>query len=125
MDKTIKVYYIIICIVLALILILFIPLNAIFNQNPIKKSNEDKDKSKNIIPIQKQRSLTSIKVLKLPQKIYYKEGEIFDKSGMIIKGIYDDNTQSYIDNYIVDKTSPLTIYDSEITISYKEKKHSY
>ena len=122
MDKTIKVYYIIICIVLALILILFIPLNAIFNQNPIKKSNEDKDKSKNIIPIQKQRSLTSIKVLKLPQKIYYKEGEIFDKSGMIIKGIYDDNTQSYIDNYIIDKNSPLTIYDSELAICYKDKK---
>ena len=122
MDKTIKAYYIVICIVLVLILILFIPLTVIFDQNPIKKSNEEKDKSKNIIPIQNQRTLTSIKVLKLPQKIYYKEGEIFDKSGMIIKGIYDDSTQSYIDSYIVDKTSPLTIYDSEITISYKDKK---
>ena len=120
MDKTVKIYYIIIFLALVLIIILFIPLIILFEQNPIKKTNEDK--SKNIIPIQSQRNLISIKIIKLPQKIYYKEGEIFDKSGMIIKGIYDDNTQSYIDNYIIDKNSPLTIYDSELAICYKDKK---
>ena len=40
---------------------------------------------------------------------------------MIIKRIYDDNSQSYVDNYIIDKVPLLTIYGSLITI----KKSKY
>ena len=66
----------------------------------------------------KQKNLIKIEILKMPNKIEYKEGEKFDKSGMIIKAIYDDGTESNIDNYAIDKTSPLSIYDSLISITY-------
>ena len=32
--------------------------------------------------------LFSIKILRMPYKLQYKEDELFDKLGMIIKGIY-------------------------------------
>ena len=69
----------------------------------------------------KQKNLIKIEILKMPNKIEYKEGEKFDKSGMIIKAIYDDGTESNIDNYAIDKTSPLSIYDSLISITYNGK----
>ena len=119
MDKNLKIYYIIITLSLIIILILLFLLILVFNDSEsiIKPDNN------NIIePIQNKKILSSIKILRMPYKLQYKEGEIFDKSGMIIKGIYDDNSQSYVDSYIIDKVSPLTIYDSLITISYKGKK---
>jgi protein tyrosine/serine phosphatase len=120
MDKTIKIYYISIFIILAVILLLFIPLVIIFNKKPVRQPNNDII----VFPNEKKRALTSIKIVKFPQKLYYKEGELFDKTGMIIKAIYDDKTQTYVDNYIIDKTSPLSLYDSHITFSYKDKKDS-
>ena len=69
----------------------------------------------------KQKNLIKIELLKMPNKLEYKEGETFDKSGMIIKAIYDDGTESNIDNYTIDKTSPLSIYDSLISITYNGK----
>ena len=123
MDITVKNYIII--FILLIILILFIPLTIILNDtvSPTKSEdlndNNNNNENDNIIIIPK--ILTSIKILKAPYKIQYKEGEIFDKYGMIIKGIYDDNSQKYIDNYIIDKILPLTIYDTNIIISYKGK----
>ena len=69
----------------------------------------------------KQKNLIKIEILKMPNKMEYKEREKFDKSGMIIKAIYDDGTESNIDNYAIDKTSPLSIYDSLISITYNGK----
>ena len=40
---------------------------------------------------------------------------------MIVKAKYNDGTESFIDNYTIDKVNPLTIYDSEVTISYQGK----
>ena len=119
MDKIIKKYYLIIAITLIIIIILFIPLIIIFDSISISNSNEELNNNQKISPPYK--TLISIKILRLPDKIKYQEGELLDKKGMIIKACYDDNTESYIDDYIIDKTSPLTIYDSKITIKYKEK----
>ena len=123
MDITVK-NYIIIFILLIIILILFITLTIILNDTVSPTKSEDlndnnNNENDNIIIIPK--IFTSIKILRAPYKMQYKEGEIFDKSGMIIKGIYDDNSQIYIDNYIIDKILPLTIYDTNIIISYKGK----
>ena len=119
MDKIIKKYYLIIAITLIIIIILFIPLIIIFDSISISNSNEELNNNQKISPPYK--TLISIKILRLPDKIKYQEGELLDKKGMIIKAYYDDNTESYIDDYKIDKTSPLTIYDSKITVIYKEK----
>ena len=41
---------------------------------------------------------------------------------MIIKVLYNDNTESFIDNFEINQNSPLTIYNSKIIISYKDQK---
>ena len=63
----------------------------------------------------------NIKISKNPNKMKYKEGELFDKSGLVINAIYLDKTNKNIEDYFIDKILPLTVYDSIITISYKEK----
>ena len=109
-----KKNYKIIALVLIIIIICSIPFIIIFD----RYDSSEVDNSNNNI---NQKEITSIEISKMPNKIKYKEGEIFDKTGMIIKAIYNDKTESNIDGYIIDKTQPLTIYDSQITISYKDK----
>ena len=94
MDKLIIKYYITILIALAIILIMFIPLVVIFNK---RKSSSSGIKIEFLSP-PNPKILKSIKVLRTPDKIEYKEGENFDKSGMILKAIYEDNTQFYIND---------------------------
>ena len=67
-----------------------------------------------------EKLVSFIKIMKLPNKIQYKVGEVFDKRGMIIQAIYTDNTESNVENYFIDKILPLTIYDTKIKITYKE-----
>ena len=75
MDKNLKIYYIIITLSLIIILILLFLLILVFND------------SKSIIKPDN-KMLFSIKILRMPYKLQYKEDELFDKLGMIIKGIY-------------------------------------
>ena len=119
MDKLIIKYYITILIAFSIILIMFIPLLVIFNK---RKSSSSGIKIEFLSP-PNPKNIKSIKVLRAPDKIEYKEGENFDKSGMILKAIYEDNTQSYINDneYEINIISPLTIYDSKISFSYKGK----
>ena len=67
-----------------------------------------------------EKLVSSIKIMKLPNKIQYKVGEVFDKRGMIIQAIYTDNTESNVENYFIDKILPLTIYDTKVKITYKD-----
>ena len=55
----------------------------------------------------------------------YKEGESFDKNGMIIKAVYSDKTEDEISDYTIDKNQSLTIYDSVVTVSYKGKTATF
>ena len=68
------------------------------------------------------KNISSIEVIKMPNKIKYKEGEIFDETGMIVQALYNDSTKLKITNYtIIDYNKTLTIYDTTIIISYEEK----
>ena len=71
------------------------------------------------------KSVYSIEIVQARDKRIYKEGEVFDKTGMIVKAFYNDGTESTIDDYIIDKIKPLTIYDSVITVSYQGKEESF
>ena len=115
MDKSMKKNYKIIGLVLIAIITLSIII-ILFTYS--SKNNSNSNNNEKIIDT---KIVDSIEVLQLPDKRFYKEGEIFDKTGMIVKVKYNDGTESFIDNYIIDKVNPLTIYDSEVTISYKGK----
>ena len=120
MDRTMKNFKII-GIALISIITLSIPLIVTFF-NISKKNKPDNSKKIINLNIIDSKSVESIEIVQIPDKRIYKEGEIFDKTGMIVKAIYNDGTDSIIDNYLIDKIMPLTIYDSEITISYQGKE---
>lgn len=47
------------------------------------------------------KSIQSLFISKFPDKMEYKEGEIFDPSGMVVRAYYNDNTTEEITNYTV------------------------
>ena len=66
------------------------------------------------------KNLTGIEVSKMPNKVKYEEGDIFDKSGLEVKAKYSDNKDEIIKDYTIDKeNSPLKLEDKEVIISYK------
>lgn len=62
--------------------------------------------------------LVSLKIVSMPTKIEYKEGETFDKTGLVVHAVYEDGKENEITDYTIDKTGPLTLDDTEVTISY-------
>ena len=107
--------------IIGLVLISIITLSIIFIIIFTYSSKNNDSNSNNNEKIIDEKIVDSIEVVQAPDKRFYKEGEIFDKTGMIVKAKYNDSTESFIDNYTIDKVNPLTIYDSEITISYQGK----
>jgi len=69
----------------------------------------------------KEKVLDSIVVSTLPTKTKYEAGETFDPTGMVIKAKYSDYTYEDVTDYTIDKTEPLTVLDTEVTISYQGK----
>ena len=63
--------------------------------------------------------LTGISVSRLPNIRSYVTGQRFDTVGMQITATYEDGSTALIGNdlYAVDKTDPLTLEDTEVTIS--------
>ena len=102
------------------LLIPFILLTFFTNEEILKKEEKDDKKECD----KKNKTLVYIFIEKLPDKMKYKEGEIFDETGIILKGYYDDDTYSEIFDYIINTTSPLTIYNREICFIYRGETYS-
>ena len=98
----------------------------IFSITNISKNSKPDNIQKIInLKIIDSKAVDSIEIVQVPDKRIYKEGEVFEKAGMIVKAFYNDGTESTIDDYIIDKIKPLTIYDSVITVSYQGKEESF
>lgn len=71
-----------------------------------------------IFPQTEARTLEKIEITREATKTTYYYGEIFDKTGMIVKASYDDGTtdENFMD-YTVDKTEALTLSDTLITLT--------
>ncbi len=66
------------------------------------------------------KNLTGIEISKMPKKVKYEEGDIFDKSGLEVKAKYSDNKDEIIKDYTIDKEkTPLKLKDKEVIVSYK------
>ncbi len=70
---------------------------------------------------EKEKVLEELVVGTLPTKTKYEAGEIFDPTGMVIKAKYSDYTDVDVTNYTIDKTGPLSVADTGITVSYEGK----
>lgn len=63
--------------------------------------------------------VTSISIEENPTKTNYVVGQTFDPTGMKVVAHYSDNTKKVITDYTIDKTGPLSLKDTNITISYQ------
>lgn len=63
--------------------------------------------------------LTGIEITTPPSKIEYVEGETFDSTGMVVTANYSDGSAEAVTDYTVDKTEPLTVSDTVVTVSYE------
>ena len=54
-----------------------------------------------VFPATEERSLTGIKVIKMPDKTAYDVGDSFDSSGMTVTAVYDDGTTEEVTGYTV------------------------
>lgn len=64
--------------------------------------------------------LYGLKITHAPNKTTYKEGETFDKTGMVITAMYDDLTNKEVTGYTITPSGPLTFDDKKVTITYTE-----
>lgn len=72
-----------------------------------------------IMPISvSHKQLESIRILNAPNKTNYVEGQIFDKTGIVIEAIFDTGKEESGECF-VDDLSPLEISDTEIEIFFE------
>lgn len=64
--------------------------------------------------------LVSIAVTTAPTKVEYDEGDNFDKTGMVVKATYTDNSTATITTYTVSPSTDLAVTDTSVTITYSE-----
>ena len=122
MLKSTRNFYILLSLAIIGLLMLLIPfiILTFFTDENIQKKEENKEKEEG----QEQKKLILLFIDKYPDKMKYKEGEIFDDTGLILKAYYDDNTSPQIFDYTIDNKSPLTIYNTKISFSFREKTSS-
>ncbi len=67
-------------------------------------------------------SLKNIEIQTPPTKTTYFVGENFDKTGMVVKANYNDDTSKIITDYTITNGSNLTLNQQYVTISYEDKE---
>ena len=67
------------------------------------------------------KTLQKIEITSQPNKLTYNEGEKFDPTGMIVKGIYSDNSDIILSNYDYSPKGNLTKNDTAVIITYQGK----
>lgn len=72
-----------------------------------------------------EKNIVKIEVTSLPDKVEYKKDEPFDSSGLIVKAIYDDDTEEKITNYTLSSPNMSVSGTQIITVSYSEKTTTF
>ena len=66
-------------------------------------------------------SLKNIEIITPPNKTSYFEGENFDKTGMVVRANFNDNTSNILNSYDITGGTSLTVGQTSVTISYEGK----
>lgn len=90
------------------------------DQTKVTISYEDKTVEQEITVIP--NPLVEIKVDKAPNKTNYVVGQNFDKTGMVITGVYKDKSTVEILDYTIENGNNLTKEQISVTISYLDKR---
>lgn len=79
------------------------------------------DKSINqIISVEKNR-VTELKITTPPIKTEYKEGQSFDKTGMVVEATRKNGSTEKVTNYTIEDGNNLKLDQTKVTISYEDK----
>lgn len=89
------------------------------SQTSVTISYQDKTATQAITV--KENNVTELKIKTPPTKTEYKEGENFDKTGMVIEATYADGTIKEISDYTITNGNNLKSGQTEITITYQDK----
>ena len=71
------------------------------------------------------RTIVGLDIQKGPDKTEYIEGEMFDKAGLMVVLVYNNEDREEVVDYTIKPDRPLTINDTEVIISYEENDISY
>ncbi len=71
------------------------------------------------VTVAKKVTMTGIKVATQPTKTSYIEGQKFDKSGMVVKAVYNDGSEKTINDYDVDETE-LAVGTTTVYVTYND-----
>lgn len=66
--------------------------------------------------------VVSLRISSPPEKLFYEPGELFDKNGMVIKGVFSDGEETLLTNYTYLPQIALTKEDIKISLFYEGKK---
>ena len=66
-------------------------------------------------------TVTELKIKTPPTKTDYKEGQSFDKTGMVIEATYKDGSTKTISDYTIEDGNNVKSNQTKVTISYGEK----
>jgi hypothetical protein len=108
-----KLFYILLSLAILGLLSLLIPFIILSVKDFSGNSNKTEKE-------QKKELLLFILIDRDPDKLQYKEGEMFDDTGLILRAFYEDGTYPQIFDYKIENKGPLTIYNNLISIIYKE-----
>ncbi len=88
-------------------------------QTSVTITYEDKSVSQPITV--EKNTITELIIKTPPKKTEYKEGENFDKTGMVIEATYKDGTTKEVTDYIIENGNNVKANQTSITISYEGK----
>lgn len=80
-----------------------------------------KDKSVDQPITVEKNEVVNLKIKTPPTKTQYKEGQHFDKTGMVIEAVYKDGKTEEISDYIIEDGNNLKANQTKVTISYGGK----
>ena len=99
-----------------MVLIPFIILYSVKDKS--NNNNNQKEKEKDEIKTIN-KTLLYLFIDRYPYKLRYKEGEVFDKTGLILRAYYDDESNPIIYNYKSKYITPINLYDRYIDFLYE------
>ena len=85
------------------------------------KKRKDEETAR-IIKYAEKDILESITITTPPDKTTYKEGQDFDKTGMIVKALYSNGSKKQITDYEIIDGEDLKVDQTEVTIKYLDKE---
>lgn len=76
---------------------------------------------KSLTAVFARKRLDSVQIARKPSKLSYEAGELFDKTGMLVKAVYNDGSWKFIADYDYSPKEALTAEDSYACVSYEEE----